>query len=110
MNNKDLRKRRIRAKIVGKTKVPRLSVRATLGHIYAQIIDDVNGKTVCAASDLNLKEKVTKIEKAEKVGTEIANAAKKVNIKKVVFDRGAKLYHGRIKAVADAARKNGLEF
>lgn len=110
MNSKDLRKKRVRGKITGTGNMPRLSVRASLGHIYAQIINDTNGKTLCAASDMKIKEKITKIEKAKKVGAQIAEEAKIAGIKKVVFDRGASLYHGRVKAVAEAAREKGLEF
>lgn len=105
-----LRKNRVRAKVAGTAEVPRLSVNASLSFIRAQIIDDINRKTLAAVSDLKTKEKMTKTARAEKVGTEIAEAAKKAGIKKVVFDRGSKLYHGRVKALAEAARKAGLEF
>jgi large subunit ribosomal protein L18 len=110
MNNKLIRKNRVKAKIEGASNAPRLSVRATLTHIYAQVIDDKKQITLCEASDLKLKEKITKLEKAKMVGAEVAEKAKKAGIKKVVFDRGAKLYHGRVKAVAEAAREKGLEF
>lgn len=110
MNNKLLRKRRVRGKISGSGNMPRLSMRVSLGHIYAQIIDDTAGTTLCSACDLKMKEKITKVEKAKKVGAEIAAEAKKAGVKKVVFDRGASLYHGRVKAVAEAAREKGLEF
>jgi large subunit ribosomal protein L18 len=110
MDNKSIRKRRVRGKITGNKDMPRLSVRVSLGHIYAQIIDDTKGITLCSASDLKIKEKVTKLEKAKKVGAEIAEEAKKTGVKRVVFDRGASLYHGRVKAVAEAAREKGLEF
>lgn len=110
MNSKLIRKRRVRAKIFGTTEVPRLAVAVSLSHIQAQIIDDVNGKTLCASSDLIIKEKKTKTEKAILVGADIAEKAKALKIKKVVFDRGSKIYHGRIKALADSARKKGLEF
>jgi large subunit ribosomal protein L18 len=108
--SQDLRKRRVRARI--KSEVPRLrlSVFASLSHIHAQVIDDANGKTIAAASDLKIIEKLTKTEKASKVGEMIAEAAKKAKVSKVVFDRGSKLYHGRVKALAEAARNNGLEF
>lgn len=108
--NKDLRKKRVRAKISGTTEVPRLSVSVSLSHIQVQLIDDLAGKTIAAASDLKLAEKMTKTEKATKVGAEIAEAAKKAGVKKIVFDRGSKIYHGRVKALAEAARKAGLEF
>lgn len=110
MDSKLLRKRRVRAKISGTNSVPRLSVHATLTHIYAQIIDDKAQKTICAASDLKLKDKGTKTEIAKIVGAEIAASAQKAGVKKVVFDRGSKLYHGRTKALAEEARKKGLEF
>lgn len=106
--NKISRKRRVRAKISGTTEIPRLSVSASLAHIQAQIIDDSKSITLCAANDS--KEKGTKTEKAAKVGAEIAGKAKELKIKKVVFDRGSRIYHGRVKALAEAARKAGLDF
>lgn len=109
-NDKILRKNRTRAKISGTNIRPRLSVSVSLSHIQAQLIDDIAGKTLAAANDLKLTEKMTKAEKAAKVGEEIAKAAAGIEIKKVVFDRGAKLYHGRIKSLAEAARKAGLQF
>lgn len=109
-NNKMLRKRRVRAKISGTADVPRLSVHASLAHIQAQVIDDLKGVTLASASDQSIKEKMTKLKRAEKVGADIAEVAKKAGVKKVVFDRGAKLYHGRVKALAEAARKGGLDF
>jgi large subunit ribosomal protein L18 len=108
--SRDQRKRRVRAKISGTPEIPRLSVSASLSHIRAQVIDDTCGKTLAYSSDEKTSEKATKTAKAEKVGTEIAEIAKKAGIKKVVFDRGAKLYHGRVKALAEAARKAGLDF
>jgi large subunit ribosomal protein L18 len=94
---------------------PRLSIARTLSHIYAQIIDDGNSKTIVAASTLSpdLKGKLKaggNIAAAEAVGTLIAQKALAKNIKEVVFDRGGHVYHGRIKALADAARKAGLSF
>jgi large subunit ribosomal protein L18 len=106
--NKISQKRRIRAKISGTAEIPRLSVSTSLMHIQAQIIDDSKGVTLCAATDI--KEKGTKTEKAERVGTAVAEKAKGLKIKKVVFDRGTRIYHGRVKALAEAARKAGLEF
>lgn len=107
------RKNRIRARIK-KSGLPRLSVFRSNKHIYAQIIDDKAGKTLVAASDLNLdsklKEKKTKTQKAQLVGEKIAQLALKQKIKKVVFDRGCYLYHGRVKALAEAARQAGLDF
>jgi large subunit ribosomal protein L18 len=108
--NKTLRRKRVRAKISGTAAIPRLSVAVSLSHIRAQVIDDVNGVTLAGASDLKIKEKMTKIEKATKVGEMIAEAAQKAGVKKVVFDRGPKLYHGRVKALAEAARDKGLDF
>jgi len=96
-------------KIIGTPERPRLSVYRSLGHIYAQVIDDQAGKTLMAASSLKLK-KGKKVEIAEAVGVQIAKLALDKGIKKVVFDRGEFLYHGRIKKLADAARKEGLEF
>lgn len=104
------RKRRVRAKISGTSKMPRLSVFRSNTHIYGQIIDDLSGKTLVSGSDLKIKEKGKKVEIAEKVGEEIAKLALTKKIKKVVFDRNGFAYHGRVKAVADGARKGGLEF
>jgi large subunit ribosomal protein L18 len=102
---------RVRAKISGTAQCPRLNVFRSNKHIVAQIIDDVTGTTLASASSLELKlEKGGNIEAATKVGTEIANRAKAKNINKVVFDRGGWIYHGRVKALADAAREAGLEF
>ena len=117
---KDARTRRherIRKKVAGTTERPRLSVYRSLSHMYAQIIDDFKGSTIAAASSLDkeLKGKDKKsgkgnISAAKQVGELIAKKALKKGIKKVVFDRGGYLYHGRVKALADAARENGLEF
>lgn len=100
---------RIRAKISGTASKPRLSVYRSNANIYAQIIDDVNGVTLCSASDLKI-EQWTKSEKATKVGEEIASKAKALNITEIVFDRGGVAYHGRVKSLADAARSAGLKF
>lgn len=93
----------------------RLSVFRSNGHIYAQIIDDAKGETLASASTMDKKlrkdiEKATVIAAAEKVGTEIAARAKKAGVKEVYFDRGGFRFHGRVKALADAARAGGLEF
>lgn len=101
---------RVRAKILGATERPRLAVYRSLSHIYAQIIDDKNGKTLVAASDNEIKEKYKKIELAYKVGELLAERAKAKKIDKVVFDRRDKKYHGRIKSLADGARAGGLVF
>jgi len=102
------RKNRIRAKISGTAARPRLVVFRSNLHITAQIIDDTSGKTLASAHDM--KEKGTKIEKAQKVGKTIAEAAKGKKIEACVFDRNGYKYHGRIKALADAAREGGLQF
>lgn len=106
---------RVRKKIKGTAECPRLNVFRSLSHIYAQIIDDTTGKTLVAASTLDglLKGKVKSggnKEAAGEVGKLIAEKAIENGIKKVVFDRGGYLYHGRVKELADAARKAGLEF
>ena len=89
---------------------PRLSVHRTGRHIYAQIIDDADGRTVAAASTLGESVSGANVDAASKVGKDIAEAAKKAGVTTVVFDRGGFLYHGRVKALADAAREGGLEF
>ena len=97
----------LRARSGGK---PRLSVHRTGRHIYAQIIDDAAGKTVAAASTLGAKTSGANVDAAAQVGKAIAEAAKKAGVTTVVFDRGGFLFHGRVKALADAAREGGLEF
>ena len=97
----------LRARAGGK---PRLSVHRTGKHIYAQIIDDAEGRTVAAASTLGAKSSGANIDAASQVGKDIAEAAKKAGVTTVVFDRGGFLFHGRVKALADAAREGGLEF
>lgn len=104
------RHRRLRGKISGSPTRPRLAVFRSDEHIYAQVIDDKIGKTLASANDLEVKDKITKTEKARLVGEQIAATAKKAKVKKVVFDRGGFLYHGRVKALAEAAREKGLEF
>jgi len=108
------RVQRIRTKIFGTTERPRMSVYRSNRHIYVQIIDDIQHRTLVAmstgdkefdANDLN-----GKCEQAKKVGLIIAQKAKTAGIEKVVFDRGGNLYHGRIKALSDGAREGGLEF
>ncbi|MEO9462678.1 MAG: 50S ribosomal protein L18 [Marinomonas sp.] len=89
---------------------PRLSVHRTGRHIYAQIINDADGLTVAAASTLGEKSSGANVDAAQKVGKDIAAAAKKAGVTTVVFDRGGFLFHGRVKALADAAREGGLEF
>jgi len=89
---------------------PRLSVHRSGRHIYAQIIDDAQGRTVAAASTLGADGTGANVDAAAKVGKDIAEAAKKAGVTTVVFDRGGYLFHGRVKALADAAREGGLEF
>jgi large subunit ribosomal protein L18 len=109
--NRDQRKRRIRSVVTGTTERPRLSVHVSNMHVTAQIIDDVKKSTVAYSTTVgNKASKGTMTEKAALVGSDIAKQAKAKKIKKVVFDRGGKIYHGRVAALADAARKEGLEF
>ena len=105
------RHRRIRGKISGTAERPRLSIFRSNKNIYAQLIDDVAGVTLASASTLdeNVSD-ATKVEQAAAVGKAIAEAAKARNISTVVFDRSGYLYHGRVQALADAARENGLDF
>lgn len=109
--NSKRRARRVAAKIRGSAERPRLSVHTSNLHVMAQIIDDGKGVTLAYATSVGHKDGGgTMTEKAAIVGQEIASKARKARIKKVVFDRGGRKYHGRIKALADAARKEGLEF
>lgn len=110
LQNRLLRENRTRSKLHGTVSRPRLSVRVSNTNISAQIINDDEGKTMVSASSIGSKDSATMIQKAEKVGESIAKEALKKKIKAVVFDRGGKQYHGRVKSLADAARKNGLEF
>ena len=103
-------KTRVRGKISGTKECPRLSVFRSNKQIYAQVIDDVNGVTLASASSLKVDEKLPKKEIAAKVGEMIASNAKVAGVEKVAFDRNGYLYHGRIKELADAARKGGLKF
>jgi large subunit ribosomal protein L18 len=100
----------IRGKISGTPERPRMTVFRSNKQIYVQVIDDKSGKTLASASSLKLTEKVTKIEQAAKVGELISKNALEAGITEVVFDRNGYLYHGRVKEVADAARKGGLKF
>ena len=102
---------RIRQKMQGTAERPRLNVYRSLNHIYAQIIDDAKGETLLSASSLASKVKTGgNVAAAKEVGKLVAERAIEKGIKKVVFDRGGYLYHGRIKALADSAREAGLEF
>ncbi|MFT3901569.1 MAG: 50S ribosomal protein L18 [Niabella sp.] len=103
----------IRKKISGTSEKPRLSVFRSNADIYVQLIDDVNGVTLAAASSKDkdiVAQSGTKSEKSKLVGAAIARKAADLNIKAIVFDRGGYLYHGRVKAVADGAREGGLQF
>jgi large subunit ribosomal protein L18 len=103
---------RIRRKLAGTAERPRLAVFKSLKHIYAQVIDDATGKTIVSASsgEKESSSKGANAAAAKAVGALIAKKAKDKGITRVVFDRGGYLYHGNIKALADAARENGLEF
>lgn len=109
------RHERVRSKVQGTRQRPRLAVYRSLNHIYAQIIDDESGETLVSASTLEpaRKERVAKVKKSEvakEIGTLIARRAAEKGITQVVFDRGGFLYHGRVKALAGAAREGGLKF
>lgn len=105
------RRRRVRTALKSRAGgKPRLSVHRTGKHIYAQVIDDAAGKTLAAASTLGGDASGANVDAAKKVGSDIAAAAKKAGVTTVVFDRGGFLFHGRVKALADAAREGGLEF
>ena len=110
-HNRSQRAGRVRARVSGTADRPRLSVKVSNKHIIAQIINDVSGTTLAYASTVGHKEaKGTMTERAAWVGESIAKQAKSAKVTTVVFDRGSKLYHGRVAALADAARKSGLEF
>ncbi len=116
LNNRQRRHVRVRAKVKGTPQRPRLCVFRSSAHIYAQVIDDVAGHTLVAASDLEEAVKIkagtkaTKTDRAKAVGEIVADRAKEAGISAVVFDRGGFLYHGRVKSVADGAREQGLKF
>ena len=117
-DRRDRIKFRIRKRMTGSAEKPRLSVFRSVSHIYVQVIDDMSGQTIASASTIDPKVKGQmpkgvgggNVKGAEFVGTTIANRLKEKGITQVVFDRNGFLYHGRIKAVADAAREAGLEF
>jgi large subunit ribosomal protein L18 len=104
--------KRIRRKVTGTAERPRLAVHYSNQHIYAQVIDDSAGKTLVSAStmDKNFEKASANVESSQKVGQLLAERAKGSNISAVVFDRGGHLYHGKVKALADAAREGGLQF
>ena len=109
-----VRQNRVRKKITGTPERPRLNVYRSLNNMYAQVIDDVNGNTLASASTLDAELKdisnASNIEAAAKVGTLIAERALKAGIENVVFDRAGYIYHGRVKALSEAAREAGLKF
>lgn len=112
-HNRTQRKNRVRSTVIGTVERPRLSVHISNRHITAQIIDDSVFKTLAYVSTVNVDSKKsggTMTDRAAWVGAEIAKQAKAVKVTSVVFDRGSKLYHGRVAALAEAARKSGLEF
>ena len=106
------RHKRVRAKVSGTPETPRLNVFRSEMHIYAQIIDDVAGKTLCSASTVekDFEGSGSNVEAARKVGKMIAERAKAKGIENVVFDRGGLIYHGRVQALAEGAREGGLVF
>ena len=115
LNRKKIRKkvhRRIRKKVSGTQECPRLAVHYSNQNIYAQVIDDVAGTTICAASSLDteIENGKSNVTTAEKVGSLIAKRAQEAKVGAVVFDRGGHLFHGKVKALADAAREAGLKF
>jgi large subunit ribosomal protein L18 len=105
-------KRRIRKRITGTSKVPRLTVFRSNKQIYAQLVDDVSGKTLASASTFKNKavENMSKSDQSSVIGKEVAEKAIKVGIESVVFDRNGYLYHGRVKSLANSAREAGLKF
>ena len=110
LHNKNLRKNRVRAKVTGTAERPRLTVTISNKHISAQVIDDAKQHTLVAATTVGTKQTGTIAEQAAVIGAEIAKKAKKAKITTVVFDRNGRQYAGRLAALADAARKEGLEF
>jgi len=105
-----IRHRRVRKNVRGIADRPRLAVFRSSNHIYAQVIDDVRGHTLAAATSLDVKSTDTKTDVAKAVGGAVAKAALAAGVTKVVFDRGGYKYHGRVKALAEAARTEGLSF
>ena len=110
VQKRDRIKRRVRGKISGSAELPRLSVYKSNKEIYAQLIDDKEGKTLASASSRTLKAKGNKVEISAEVGKAIAEKAKAAGIENIVFDRNGFVYHGRVKALADGAREGGLKF
>src|SRR5581483_835239 len=111
LRNQKLRKNRVRTIVSGTTERPRLSVHISNRHVSAQLIDDTKHATIASVSSATQKTASSSLtERAAWVGSEIANKAKKAKVSRVVFDRNGRLYHGRVKALAEAAREQGLEF
>lgn len=110
LRNHMLRKNRVRSTVIGTAERPRLSVHISNLNITAQIIDDSSHKTLVYVTTVASKATGSMTDKATWIGTEVAKKAKTAKVKQVVFDRGGRLYHGRVQALADAARKEGLEF
>ncbi|MBR5522363.1 MAG: 50S ribosomal protein L18 [Akkermansia sp.] len=113
INRKAIRSRihaRIRKKLSGTPERPRLAVNFSNQHVYAQVIDDTTGVTICSACTKNVDMKKANLESAAKVGALVAERALAAGITEVVFDRGGFLYHGKVKSLADAAREAGLKF
>ena len=108
--NRELRSKRVRAKITGTAERPRLTVTISNKHVSAQLIDDVAQKTIASATTVGTKQTGTVVEQAAIVGTDIAKKAKKSKITAIVFDRNGRQYAQRLAALADAARNEGLEF
>jgi large subunit ribosomal protein L18 len=108
--NRSLRKARVRSKVHGTAERPRLTVTISNTHVSAQLIDDENMHTIASATTVGTKTTGTMTEKSATVGTDIAKKAKKAKVTAVVFDRNGRQYAGRLKALADAARNEGLEF
>ena len=108
--NRSKRHKRVRVNVSGTPERPRLAVFRSINHVYAQLIDDGAARTLAAASTVELKAKGNGMAEAAQVGKEIAVKAKAAGVSSVVFDRGGFLYHGRVAALAEAARKGGLEF
>ena len=104
------RHRRVRKTVTGTAERPRLVVHRSLRNIQAQIVDDVSGRTLCGISSLGLESDGSKVDRARETGRRLAEIAKEKGVRRVVFDRGGYLYHGRIKALAEGAREAGLEF
>jgi large subunit ribosomal protein L18 len=107
---KTIRHRRIRSRVIGTKEVLRLYVFRSNKHIYAQLINDENGKTLVSAKDTDIKKKIKKTELAFEVGKLIAQKATEKKVEKVIFDRAGYKYHGRVKSLADGARQGGLKF